>query len=112
MGAPTGIGPTARDITDQACDGSAAITLWNMEQIFHLGDCEVGHAPGTNLASCAQTFEPRYDLGKVAVRSWPVQQIKIEMISTEPGKARQVRAMASPVTSSASTLDTTKARSR
>src|SRR4029077_6432963 len=26
--------------------------------------------------------------GKFGVRSWPVQQIEIEMISTEPGKAR------------------------
>src|SRR3974390_3759220 len=68
--------------------GRAAIPKWNMEQIFHLGGCEVGHAPGTNLVSCTETFEPRYDLGKFGVRSWPVQQIKIEMISTEPGKAR------------------------
>src|SRR6516225_3940393 len=68
--------------------GRAAIPKWNMEQILHLGDCEVGHAPGTNLVSCTETFEPRYDLGKFGVRSWPVQQIKIEMINTEPGKAR------------------------
>src|SRR5215471_8940134 len=33
--------------------GRTAIALWNTEQIFHLGNCEVGHAPGTNLASCA-----------------------------------------------------------
>src|ERR1700747_846733 len=62
-----------------------------MEQMFHLGDCEVGHAPGTNLASGAQTFEPRYNLGKFGVRSWPVQQIEIEMISTEPGEAPLTR---------------------
>ena len=68
--------------------GRAAIALWNTEQIFHLGDGEVGHAPGTNLASCAQTFEPRHDLGKFGVRSWLVQQIEIDMISTEPAKAR------------------------
>src|SRR6516162_9185464 len=32
--------------------GRAAIPKWNMKQIFHLEDCEVGHAPSTNLASC------------------------------------------------------------
>src|SRR6516164_4978483 len=68
--------------------GRAAISKWNMEQIFHLGDCEVRHAPGTNLVSCTETFEPCYGLGKFCVRSWPVQQIKIEMINTEPRKAR------------------------
>src|SRR6516165_8944055 len=68
--------------------GRAAIPKGNMEQIFHLGDGEVGHAPGTNPASCTETFEPRYGLGKFGVRSWPVQQIEIEIINTEPRKAR------------------------
>src|SRR6516162_5558998 len=71
--------------------GRAAIPKGNMEQIFHLGDGEVGHAPGTNPASCTETFEPRDDLGKFGVRRWPVQQIKIEMINTESGKARLAR---------------------
>src|SRR5437016_14034318 len=68
--------------------GCAAIALWNMEQTFHLADCEVGHAPGANLPRSAQTFEARYNPGKFGVPNWPVQQIEIEMISAEPGKAR------------------------
>ena len=32
--------------------GRAAIALWNTEQGLHLGDCEIRHSPGTNLASC------------------------------------------------------------
>src|SRR6516164_1448139 len=67
--------------------GRAAIALWNLDQSFHLGDCKVRYPPGTNPASCTETFEPCYDLGKFGVRSWRVQQIEIEMISTEPGEA-------------------------
>src|SRR5262249_5216882 len=31
----------------------ASIALWNMEQIFHLAEREVGHPPSTNLPSRA-----------------------------------------------------------
>src|SRR6185437_1398242 len=68
--------------------GRAAIAPGNAEQIFHLGQVEVGHAPGTNLAIRAQLFEPRHGLGKFGARSWLVQQIEIDMISPEPAKAR------------------------
>src|SRR5215472_5348795 len=33
--------------------GRATIALWNAEQSFHLGDCKIGYAPGTYLASRA-----------------------------------------------------------
>ena len=30
--------------------GRAAIAVWNMEEVFHVADLEVGHTPGPNLA--------------------------------------------------------------
>ena len=29
--------------------GRAAIAVWNTEEVFHVADLEVGHAPGANL---------------------------------------------------------------
>jgi hypothetical protein len=29
--------------------GRAAVAMWNMEEVFHVADFEVGHAPGANL---------------------------------------------------------------
>ena len=29
--------------------GRAAIAVWNTEEVFHVADREVGHAPGANL---------------------------------------------------------------
>src|SRR6516165_9886692 len=68
--------------------GCAAIASRNLEQTFHLVDCEVGHAPGANFPRHAQTFEAPYGPGKFGVPNWPVQQVEIEMVSAEPGKAR------------------------
>ena len=68
--------------------GRATIALWNTEEIFHLADCEVRHAPSTNFARRAQVFKPEHYLSKISVRTWPVQQIEIEVISAETGEAR------------------------
>jgi hypothetical protein len=67
---------------------SPAIALWNTEEIFHLADCEVRHAPGPNFACRAQAFKPNRYLREISVRTWPVQQIEIEVISAETGEAR------------------------
>jgi hypothetical protein len=35
-----------------------------------------------------QTFKRRYNAGKVGISTWPVQQVKIEMVGAETGEAR------------------------
>src|SRR5947207_3072597 len=47
--------------------GRATIALWNSEEIFHLTDCEVGDAPGTNLARRAQVFKPDHYSTEISV---------------------------------------------
>src|SRR5437764_6182120 len=66
----------------------AAIAAWNTEQVFHVTDLKVGHAPSANLARRAQAFERCYNAGEVGVSTGPVQQIEIEMIGAETGEAR------------------------
>src|SRR5437764_8615926 len=68
--------------------GRATIALWNPEELFHLANCEVRHTPGTNLARRAQVFKPDDYLSKTSVRTWPVQQIEIEVIGAETREAR------------------------
>jgi len=68
--------------------GRATIALWNSEEIFHLTDCEVRHPPGTNFARCAQVFKPDHHLSKISIRTWPVQQLEIEVIGAETREAR------------------------
>jgi hypothetical protein len=65
----------------------AAIALWNPEQIFHIADGEVGHPPRTNLSRRAQILKRCHDAGQVGDLISPVQQIEVEMIGTETGKA-------------------------
>src|ERR1019366_6610083 len=36
--------------------GRAAVAVWNMEEIFHVADREVGYTPGANLTRRAQTL--------------------------------------------------------
>ena len=69
-------------------DWSRSDRLVEHGKVFHVADCEVGHAPGTNFARRAQIFEPDHNSGEISVRTWPVQQIEIEMISAETGEAR------------------------
>jgi hypothetical protein len=76
--------------------GRAAIAVWNMEELFHVADTEVGHAPGSNLPRRAEVFERRDNDGEVGAPISPVREVKIEV----PRRARlasQARAMASPV---------------
>src|SRR6516165_1284145 len=68
--------------------GRAAIAVCNTEEVFHVTDLEVGHAPGVNLPRCAQSFECRHNAGEIGISTWPVQQIEIEMIRAETGQAR------------------------
>src|SRR5262249_7070436 len=68
--------------------GRATTAVRNSEKIFHLADCEVRHAPGTNFGRCAQVFKPDRYLSKISVRTWPVQQIEIEVIGAETREAR------------------------
>ncbi len=72
--------------------GCAAVALWNTEEIFHLANREVRHAPGTNFARRAQVFKPDHHFSEISVPTWPVQQIEIEMIGAETGKARRASA--------------------
>jgi len=40
--------------------GRATIAAWNTEEIFHLGDCEVGYAPSADLAHRGQATTSEY----------------------------------------------------
>src|SRR3974390_3418344 len=66
----------------------AAVTLWKMEQAFHVADVKIAHAPGANLPRRTQIFKSRHNAGKVGDPIWKVQEIEIEMVSPETGKAR------------------------
>src|SRR3954453_17218108 len=68
--------------------GRAAIAARNAEQGFHVADLEVGHAPGADLPRRFETFEPRHNGGEISVPSWPMQQVEVQVIGAEPGKAR------------------------
>src|ERR1700752_1977875 len=52
--------PLARRVSEVvgALIGRAAIAVWNTEEVFHVTDLEVGHAPGTDLPRREQIFEP------------------------------------------------------
>src|SRR4029453_16302412 len=65
----------------------AAIALWNTEEIFHIADLEMGDAPRANLSRRAQFFKRGHNAGEVGDPRWPVQQIEIEMVSTEAFEA-------------------------
>src|SRR3974390_1574282 len=74
----------------------AAVTLWNLEQAFHVADPKIGHAPGANLPRRTQIFNRRHNTSEQAIRNtvqpgdpnWKIQEIEIEMVSPETGKAR------------------------
>src|ERR1700733_1173792 len=71
--------------------GRAAMTVWNLEQIFHLLRVEVGYTPGANFSCRAQLFESRYDTGKLPARDRRMQQIQIEMVGTETSETCRAR---------------------
>src|SRR5207248_4954350 len=66
----------------------AAIAFWNPEQIFHVADLKIGHAPSADLPCRAQIFKRGHNAGEIGDLIWPVQQIEIEMISAEALEAR------------------------
>ena len=68
--------------------GRAAVAVWHTEELFHVEDREVGHAPSANLPLRAQAFERRDDAGQTHGLLWPVKKVEIEMIRTETGQAR------------------------
>src|SRR6516225_12017268 len=68
--------------------GRAAIAVWNMEELFHVPDTEVGHAPGSNLPRRAETFERRDNDGEGGAPISPVREVKFEVFSPETGEAR------------------------
>src|SRR6516164_4688837 len=68
--------------------GRAAIAVWNMEELFHVADTEVGHAPGSNLPRRAEIFERRDNDGEAGTPISPVREVKIEVFSPETGEAR------------------------
>src|SRR5262249_24350516 len=70
----------------------AAIAAWSAEEALHIADFKVGHAPSTNLARRPEFFNRRHDNRKVGESGRPVQQIEIEIISTETSKAPLARA--------------------
>src|SRR6516164_8033349 len=68
--------------------GRAAIAVWNMEELFHVADTEVGHAPGSNLPRRAEIFERRDNDGEVSAPISPVREVKIQVISLQTSEAR------------------------
>src|SRR6202049_159654 len=71
--------------------GRAVIAVWNTEEVFHVADLEVGYAPGVDPPRRAQVLERRHDAGEVGVRTWPMEQVEIEMIGAKTGEARVAR---------------------
>src|SRR5580765_5173704 len=67
--------------------GRAAIAARNTEEFFHITDVEIRHAPGAYLFGGAKIFESRNDAGEIDEPAPPVQQVKIEMVGAETGKA-------------------------
>jgi len=63
--------------------GRAVIAVWNTEEVFHVADLEVGYAPGVDPPRRAQVLERRHDAGEVGVRTWPMEQVEIEMIGAK-----------------------------
>src|SRR3989304_351575 len=70
----------------------AAVAVRHTEELFHVADREVGHAPGANLPLRPQAFERRDNAGKTQGSFRPVLKVEIEMIRAETGKARLARA--------------------
>src|SRR5262249_52866961 len=68
--------------------GRAEIAVWNMDELFHIPDIEVGHPPGSNLPRRAETFERRDNDGQVGAPISPMREVKIQVFSPETGKAR------------------------
>ena len=61
----------------------AAIALWNTKELFHVTDIEVGHAPSANLPA-ERNFSNAVTTAERSVTPLrPMQQIEIEIISTE-----------------------------
>ena len=63
--------------------GRTAIAVGDTEEIFHLVNVKVGHAPSFDFPRCAELFETRYDVGELGIWHWPVQQIEIEKAGAE-----------------------------
>ena len=99
---------TVRDLI-----GRAAIAVGDTEESFHLVNIKVGHAPGFDFPRRAQLLEAPHDIRELRIWHWPMQQIEIENVGTEARETGlQARAIPSPDTSLASTLETRNTRSR
>src|SRR5689334_4948352 len=55
--------------------GRAATAAWNIKELLHLPDVEVGNAPRADLSRNQKAFESRDKPSKLRVRNRPVQQI-------------------------------------
>src|SRR5579862_1990622 len=68
--------------------GRAAIAVLNAEQILHLGDVEVGYAPGADLSRRPQLLESGHHGGELGARDRPMQQIEVEIAGAKTREAR------------------------
>src|SRR5262249_9075667 len=68
--------------------GGAAVAFWYTEQLVHVADLEVGHAPRANFPLRAQAFKRGDDAGEAHDPLRPVQRVATEMMRAEAAKAR------------------------
>ena len=66
----------------------AMLAVGNAEQIVHLTPVEVRDTPSANLPRTTKSFECRHNTGKFPSRHRMMQQVEIQMISTETSKTR------------------------
>ena len=78
-------GPVTETVRDLI--GCAAIAMRNANKPLHVADIEIGDAPGAYLAFRTQILKGRYHARKVCDPIWPMQQVKVEIISPKTSKA-------------------------
>ena len=65
----------------------ATIAMRNAYKPLHVADIEIGDAPGAYLALRTQILKGRYHARKVGNPIWPMQQVKVKIISPKVSKA-------------------------
>ncbi|MNC90056.1 hypothetical protein D3C83_61020 [compost metagenome] len=81
---------TARQVIEDLIDDAARAAM-RRQQLFHLANVEVAHAPVADLTGRAQVLEAADRLRQRVMRR-PMQQVKIDAIGAQALQARFARA--------------------
>ena len=65
----------------------AGMAVRNVQKPLHVADIEIGDAPGPNLSLRTQVLKSRYHARKVGNPIWPMQQVKVEIVSPNASEA-------------------------